>query len=170
MKSGPSKTVARHNNRLGVLDMRNLGLFVVVALALGSAGPAQAQPFPPDKLLGGDVKLAVGAFKFGGSCYVNRGNSQFQRSGASTKAVISFDEIVDSAIWELRGQAVMSFATATSGTIHFEQTPTLPAEIHSPPFNSYTQTYDPVKLRLVVTFNISFPDCTLPVHAVFDAA
>jgi hypothetical protein len=45
--------------------MRNLFLFVVVALALGSPGLARAQPFPPDKLLGGDVKLAVGAFKFG---------------------------------------------------------------------------------------------------------
>lgn len=150
--------------------MRNLGLFVVVALALGSAGLAQAQPFPPDKLLGGDVKLAVGAFKFGGSCYVNRGNSQFQRSGASTKAVISFDEIVDSAIWELRGQAVMSFATATSGTLHFKQAPTVPAAVRDPPFMNYAQTYDPVGLRLVVTFSIVFPDCTLPVVAVFNAA
>ncbi len=150
--------------------MRNLGLFVVVALALGSAGPAQAQPFPPDKLLGGDVKLAVGAFKFGGSCYVNRGNSQFQRSGASTKAVISFDEIVDSAKWELRGQAVMSFATATSGTLHFKQAPTVPDAVRDPPFMNYAQTYDPVGLRLVVTFSIVFPDCTLPVVAVFDAA
>ena len=150
--------------------MRNLCLFVVVALALGSPGPARAQAFPPDKLLAGTVTLAVQKVVFGGSCYVNRGSSQFQRSGTSSKAVISFDEIVDSAIWELRGQAVLTFTTATSGTIHFEQTPTLPAEIHSPPFNSYNQTYDPVRLRLVVTFNISFPDCTLTVHAVFDAA
>jgi hypothetical protein len=84
--------------------VRNLCLFVVVALALGSAGPARAQAFPPDKLLGGEVKLAVGAVQFGGSCYVNRGNSQFQRNGTSPKAVISFDEIVDSRFWELRGR------------------------------------------------------------------
>ncbi|MGB8900241.1 MAG: hypothetical protein WCC90_13855 [Methylocella sp.] len=150
--------------------MRNLFLFVVVALALGLPGLARAQPFPPDKLLGGDVKLAVGAFRFGGSCYVNRGNSQFQRSGASTKAVISFDEIVDSAIWELRGQAVMSFATATSGTLHFKQAPTVPAAVRDPPFMNYAQTYNTVGQQLVVTFSIVFPDCTLPVVAVFNAA
>jgi hypothetical protein len=149
-------------------DVRNLGLFVVVALALGSPGLARAQAFPPDKLLGGGVRLAVGAVQFGGSCYVNRGNSQFQRSGANSKAVISFDEIVDSRFWELRGQAVLTFANATSGTIHFKETPTLPPAISTPPFTNYTQTYDPVGLRLVVTFSIVFPDCTLPVFATFD--
>lgn len=108
--------------------------------------------------------------QFGGSCYVNRGNSQFQRNGPGPKAVISFDEIVDNAIWELRGQAVSTFATATSGTIRFKQVPALPAAVSSPPFLNYTQTYDAVSQRLVVTFSIVFPDCTLPVLAVFDPA
>ncbi|MGH6847275.1 MAG: hypothetical protein ACREC0_07510 [Methylocella sp.] len=149
--------------------MRILCLFVVVALALGSPGPARAQPFPPNALLGGDVKLAVGAAVFGGSCYVNRGSSQFQRNGAGSKAVISFDEIVDSAIWELRGQAIMTFVTATSGTIRFKQTPTVPAAIREPAFKNYTQTYNTVTQELVVSFSIVFPDCTLPVFASFDA-
>ncbi|HEX3496719.1 MAG TPA: hypothetical protein VHT02_06025 [Methylocella sp.] len=148
--------------------MRILCLFVFVALALGLPGPVRAQVFPPDKLLAGDVKLAVGATKFGGSCYVNRGSSLFQRNGASTKAVISFDEIVDSAIWELRGQAVMTFTTTTSGAIHFKRTPTVPPTISDPSFLNYTQTYDPVGQRLVVSFNIAFPDCSLPVFATFD--
>jgi hypothetical protein len=150
--------------------MRILCLFVVVALALGSPGPARAQPFPPDKLLGGEVKLAVGATQFGGSCYVNRGNSQFQRNGAGTKAVISFDEIVDSAIWELRGQAVMTFATATSGTLRFKAASTVPAAIREPSFVNYTQTYNTTTQVLVVTFSIVFPDCTLPVYASFEFA
>jgi hypothetical protein len=150
--------------------VRNLCLFVVVALALGSPGSARAQAFPPDQLLGGEVKLAVGAVQFGGSCYVNRGSSQFQRSGASSKAVISFDEIVDTAIWELQGQAVMTFATATSGTIRFKRASANPPAVDSPPFQNNTQTYDQVGQRLVVTFSIFFPDCTLPVFAVFDAA
>ena len=147
--------------------MRNLCLFVVAALALGSPGPARGQAFPPDKLLGGDVRLAVQKVQFGGSCYINRGSSVFQRNGLGP---ISFDEIVDSAIWELRGQAVLTIATATSGTIHFKQAAMVPAAVHSPLFVNYTQTYDPVGLRLVVTFSIAFPDCTLPVFAVFDAA
>jgi hypothetical protein len=148
--------------------MRILCLFGVVALALGSPGPARAQPFPPDKLLGGEVALAVGATQFGGSCYVNRGNSQFQRSGNGSKAAISFDEIVDSAIWELRGQAVLTFATATSGKIRFKQADMAPAKVREPSFTNYTQTYNTVTQELVVTFSIVFPDCTLPVFASFD--
>lgn len=150
--------------------MRILCLFGIVVLALGSPGAARAQAVPPDNLLGGEVNLAVGATQFGGSCYVNRGNSQFQRNGASPKAVISFDEIVDSAIWDLHGQAVMTFATATSGTIRFKRTSTVPAAIREPSFQNFAQTYDQVGQRLVVTFSIIFPDCTLPVFAVFDSA
>ncbi len=150
--------------------MRILCLLGVVAIALGLPGPALAQPFPPDKLLGGDVKLAVGATQFGGSCYVNRGNSQFQRNGAGTKAVISFDEIVDSRIWDLRGQAVMTFATATTGKIRFKQASEIPAAVRDPTFMNYTQTYNATSQELVVTFSIVFPDCTLPVFASFDAA
>jgi hypothetical protein len=153
-----------------VLNVRNLCLLAVAALALGSPGPARAQALPPDQLFGGEVQLAVGAVQFGGSCYVNRGSSTFQRNGLGPKAVISFNEIVDSGIWELQGQAVLTFATATSGTIRFKRAPTVPPAVHTPPFLNYTQTYDPVDQRLVVTFSIVFPDCTLPVFAVFTAA
>lgn len=151
--------------------MRNLYLFAgaVLALGLGSPEPARAQAYPPNQLLGGEMRLAVGTVQFGGSCYVNRGNSQFQRNGLSSKAVITFDEIVDSSIWELSGQAVLTFATATSGYIRFKQVPTtIPAAVSQPPFLNYTQTYDPVSRYLIVSFSIAFPDCTLPVVAVFD--
>lgn len=154
--------------------MRNLCLFAVTALALGSPGPARAQVFPPDQLLGGEVKLKVGAVNFGGSCYVNRGSSQFQRNGSGPKAVISFDEIVDSGDthkWELRGQAVLTFTTATGGNILFSRENMLPPlTVSNPSFQNYTQTYNPVSQRLVVNFSIVFPDCTLPVFAVFEAA
>jgi hypothetical protein len=86
----------------------------------------------------------VGAVQFGGSCYVNRGSSTFQRNGLGPKAVISFDEIVDSAIWELRGQAVLTFATATSGNIRFKRASAIPPAVDSPPFQNNTQTYDQV--------------------------
>jgi hypothetical protein len=64
----------------------------------------------------------------------------------------------------------MSFATATSGTLHFKQAPTVPAAVRDPPFMNYAQTYNTVGQQLVVTFSIVFPDCTLPVVAVFNAA
>jgi hypothetical protein len=151
-----------------VLNVRNMCLLAVAALALGSPGLARAQALPPNQLLGGEVQLAVGATQFGGSCYVNRGSSTFQRNGLGSKAVISFSEIVDSAIWELQGQAVLTFTTTTSGTIRFKRAAATPPAIHSPAFMNYTQTFNPVDLKLVVTFSIVFPDCTLPVFATFD--
>jgi Cell Wall Hydrolase len=91
--------------------------------------------------------------------------------GASPSAIVHAPNQFEPWNPRLRGQAVMSFATATSGTLHFKQAPTVPAAVRDPPFMNYAQTYDPVGLRLVVTFSIVFPDdCTLPVVAVFDAA
>ncbi len=143
----------------------------------GIAGSGTSASLPAGPVVGGEVKLAVGAANFfGGSCYVNRGSSQFQRNGLGPKAVISFDEIVDSGSgdsrkWELRGQAVLTFTTATSGKILFSREHSLPPlSVSNPSFVNYAQTYDSVNQRLVVNFSIVFPDCTLPVFAVFEAA
>jgi hypothetical protein len=79
--------------------------------------------------------------------------------------------VVDSRFWELRGQAVLTFTTATSGNILFSRQHMLPPlTVSNPSFQNYAQTYDPVNQRLVVNFSIVFPDCTLPVFAVFEAA
>jgi hypothetical protein len=150
--------------------VRNLCLFVVAALALGSPGPARAQALPPDQLLGArsswpwaPFNLAAAAMSIGGvprskgMASVQKPSSHLTRS--STPRSGSFG-----------GKAVLTFATATSGTIRFKRVSAIPPAVDSPPFQNNTQTYDQVGQRLVVTFSIVFPDCTLPVFAVFDAA
>ena len=139
-----------------------------LALAVVLPAQAMAQTYPQDTLIAGEVRLFVGQTQFGGSCYVNRGFSTFQRNAAGSKAVISFAEIVDSAVWDLSGQAILTFSTDTSGYVRFKQVPTLPTAVSNPPFANYTQSYDASYQRLVVSFSISFPDCSLSVFAVYD--
>ncbi len=147
--------------------MRGLLVVPVIGVAIFLAGHAQAQT-PPDKLFAGQTKQDIATKIFGASCYLNRGFSTFQRNGASLKAVISFNEIVDQSVYDLSGQAAMTFTTATSGIIHFKQTGNVPANVGDAPFSGFSQTYDPTTLLLVVKFSITFPDCTLPVTAIYE--
>ncbi|VFU10433.1 hypothetical protein [Methylocella tundrae] len=147
------------------------GLPGVVAIALATLLPSLAQAqTPPDVLIAGQTREAIGAVGFGARCYLNKGFSTFQRNGSSLKAVISFAEIVDQSSFDLGGQATMTFASPTSGNIHFKQTPTLPANVKDPPFSNYCETYNATAKQLVVQFSIAFPDCTLPIYAVYDGA
>ncbi|HET6377547.1 MAG TPA: hypothetical protein VFG05_04480 [Methylocella sp.] len=149
--------------------MKSSGFLAAALLVLGFQGLTRAQTLPPNQLLAGVVAGAVGATGFGGSCYVNRGNAFFQRNGLEPKAIISFDDIADAGIWDLHGPAIMTFATPASGFIRFKQTGAAPFSVARPRFNNYSQAYDSAAKRLVVAFRIVFPDCTLPVRAVFDA-
>lgn len=150
--------------------MKRCRYLAAALLVLGFQGLTRAQTLPPNQLLAGVIAGAVGATSLGGSCYVNRGNAFFQRNGLEPKAVISFDEIADGGIWDLHGQAIMTFSTPASGFIRFKQMGAAPLAVARPRFNNYSQAYDSATKRLVVAFRIVFPDCTLPVRAVFDAA
>jgi len=150
--------------------MRSLaGISAVIVLATQFSSLARAQT-PPDVLIAGETRQAIGAVNFGASCYLNRGFSTFQRNGSSLKAVISFAEIVDQQSFDLSGQAIMTFTSPTTGNIRFKQTPTLPAAVNNPPFSNFSETYNATAQQLVVQFSISFSDCTLPVYAVYDGA
>lgn len=149
--------------------MKRYRFLAAALLVLLFQGLTRAQTFPSNQLLAGVVARAVGATSFGGSCYVNRGDAFFQRNGLEPKAVISFDEITDAGIWDLHGQAIMTFVTPASGFIRFKQAGAAPSAVARPRFNNYSQAYDSAAKRLVVAFRIVFPDCTLPVRAVFDA-
>lgn len=115
--------------------------------------------------------LIAGQTALGGTlptCYVGRGFSTFQRNGTGSKATISFAELVDQGLYDLSGQAVLTFSSPTSGDIRFKQTPTLSSTVKDPLFSNYVQTYDATNLRLTVSFTIQFPDCNVPVMAIFD--
>lgn len=155
--------------------MRSAAFLCALGLGLGlGVSPACAQ-YAINGLVAGEVAEYVGAVTFGGSCYVNRGFATFQRTYTGgvggPKAVISFAEIFDSGQWDLSGQAVMTFSSTTGGDIRFKQATTpasLPASVRDPQFSNYAETFD--GQRLLVTFTIAFPDCRLPITAVFDPA
>jgi hypothetical protein len=85
---------------------------------------------------------------------------------------MSFAEVIyfdGSTYYSLDGQTILTFGSATDGTIHFKETPTYPGPVHSPAFTNFTQTYNPSSDQLTVTFSVAFPNCTLPILAVYDA-
>jgi hypothetical protein len=90
--------------------------------------------------------------------------------------VISFAEVIyfdGSTYYSLDGQARMTFSSATGGSIHFKQAPTwYPGTVYNATFIDFTQTlglFNPPTDQLIVTFSIVFPNCVLPIYAVYDA-
>ena len=105
-------------------------------------------------------------------CFVEDGSTEFQINQAASKAVISFPELTyfdGTNYYGLNGQTILTFSSATGGSLHFKLRPNLPNPVHNPIFSNFTQTYNAPTDQLIVTFSIVFPACTLPVHAVYDA-
>jgi hypothetical protein len=145
---------------------------VSVTLA-ASITPIYAQN-PPNSLLAGETARVI----CNPSTYLNRGFSTFQRNvsappAAGGKAVISFNEIFDE-LFELSGQAVITFTTPTTGTIRFKQTqtppPAVPSNIFTVNFSAYAETLDLVAQRMTVNLTLAFPDCSMPILGVYDSA
>ena len=103
------------------------------------------------------------------------GNTEFQINQSNTNAAISFAEVIyfdGSTYYSLDGQARMTFSSATGGDIHFKQTIPSPGPVYNATFIDFTQTlgvFNPPTDQLIVTFIIVFPNCTLPIYAVYDA-
>ena len=136
---------------------------------------SHAQSFTYGQLVAGSVKASV-AYDSGSSswCLVNHGGSLFQINRAATKAVISFDELIyyDSNAnqhYSLDGQDILTFTSASDGTIHFKQRGIYPVSVNSPVFTDFAQTYNASTDQLTVTFSVVFPNCTLPIMAIYDA-
>jgi len=149
--------------------------FVVLAVAVVVCGlltPTRGQAFTYGGLVAGEVRASL---VYGtGSCWclVDKGNTEFQINQSNTQAVISFSEVTyfDGATYfNLNGQTVLTFSSATDGIIKFKQTPTYPGPVHTPAFNNFAQSYNPSTDQLIITFNVVFPKCTLPIFAVYDA-
>jgi hypothetical protein len=151
--------------------------FAVLALAgavFGLLIPTQAQSFTYGSLVAGSVKTTL-AYGSGTSwCLVYHGGSFFQINQASTKAVISFSEVVyyDSVAntyYSLNGQDILFFSSSSDGTIRFKQRGIYPPSVNTPAFTSFSKTYNASADQLTVTFSVVFPNCTLPIAAVYDA-
>ena len=152
--------------------MRRFAELAIVGAALASLIPTQAQSFTYGRLVGGQVRTAL-AYGSGSSwCLVDNGNTEFQINQSNTRAVISFAELIyfdGSTYYALDGQTKLTFSTATGGDIHFKQEPSYPLTVQDTAFTNFTQTYNAVSDQIFVTFNVVFPNCTLPIYAVYDA-
>jgi hypothetical protein len=133
----------------------------------------QAQSFNYGRLVAGQVGAAL-AYGSGLSwCLIGKGNTEFQINQSNTKAAISFSEVIyfdGSTYYNLNGQTILTFNSATAGIIKFKLTPTYPGPVHTPAFTNFTQSYNASTDQITISFNIVFPNnCTLPISAVYDA-
>lgn len=152
--------------------MRRLIALAAAGAALGSLMPTAAELFTYGKLVAGQVQRAL-VYGSGVSwCFVENGGTEFQINQAASKAVISFTELTyfdGTNYYGLNGQTILTFSSATGGSLHFKLQPNLPDAVHNPAFTNFAQAYSAPKDQLVIGFNIVFPSCTLPVYAVYDA-
>jgi hypothetical protein len=153
--------------------VRRFAVLALAGAALGLLIPAQAQSFTYGRLVGGQVRAAV-AYGSGSSwCLVDNGNTEFQINQSNTKAVISFAEVIyfdGATYYSLDGQTRLMFSSAAGGTIRFKQPPaSYPDLVTYPDFINFTQTYNASTDQLIVTFSVVFPNCTLPIYAVYEA-
>jgi hypothetical protein len=153
--------------------VRRFAVLALAGAALGLLIPTQAQSFTYGRLVGGQVKSAL-AYGSGSSwCLVDNGNTEFQINQTNTKAVISFAEVIyfdGATYYSLNGQTRLTFSSATGGIIRFKQPPaSYPDLVTFPAFINFTQTYNAPSDQIIVTFSVVFPNCTLPILAVYEA-
>ena len=152
----------------------------VLVLATLLAGAAIAQT-PPTTPLFGTLAHTLGQSPSTTEhtwCSVDRGTSQFQRSGSGV-AKIAFPAISYSVPgansadhpaptqFTLAGRAQFVFTTVNSGTIYSDYVTAYPTTISQPAFTGYKQTYNAGNGVLTVVFTINFPDCSLFVAAAY---
>jgi hypothetical protein len=153
-----------------------VGRFAVPALAGAAVAlltATQAESFTYGRLVGGQVRTAL-AYGSGLSwCLVDRGNTEFQINQSNTKAVISLAEVIyfdGTTYYALDGQTRLTFSSATGGTIRFKQPPaSYPDVVTYAEFINFKQTYNGSADKLIVTFSVVFPNCTLPIYADYEA-
>ena len=113
--------------------MRRFAMLALVGAVLGSLIPLRAHSFTYGRLVAGQAHTGL-AYNGLSWCFVNNGGSLFQINQAGTKAVISFDELIyyDSNAnqhYSLDGQDILTFTSASDGTIHFKQRGIYPVSV-----------------------------------------
>jgi hypothetical protein len=142
--------------------MRAFTLGLLVCGGLGISGLAQAVTYPSTTMLSGEVEQAV----VSNQCYIARGGSAFLRDNAAQTGFVTIPEMV-AAGYALNGRIGLTFGTTNSGHANFPFADAYPANIQMVPFSGYTQAYTAATKVLIVRFTLTFPGCTLPVHASY---
>jgi hypothetical protein len=142
--------------------MRLCTFALLAAAGLCHPGLASAVVYPPNTLLSGEVGQTV----VSNQCYIVRGSSDFLRNGAANRAYLSVADMV-AAGYELNGQMILVFTSATGGTARFNFATTYPSNVQVAPFAGYGQSYDAATKTFRAHFTINFPGCSLLVSGVY---
>jgi len=141
--------------------VRNRVLGFLCFTAVGIAATVRADTYPPTTMLIGEISQSV----VNNQCYIVRGASQFMRY-ANHKGFIAIPEMT-AAGYQLDGRITLTFSTADAGTVLTNYATGYPADIQTASFTNYSQTFNAAAKMLTVHFKLTFPNCTLPVNAVF---
>ena len=153
------------------MSMRARSLFLMAAV-LGAAAPAGAAI--PSSLFAGTIEQNV--VTTGGLwCGVDSGTSTYLYTASARTAEMSFAALTYSngsagntnVAFTLNGQAVLTFSGPRKGNINFIAPSYVPNDIKSATFIAFSQQYDATTRELTVSFKIEFPNCTLPVSAIY---
>lgn len=144
------------------MSIRSLYFGAAVAVALSQAAAAQTAP----QSFGATREAFVP-----GWCKVMAGPATFRRDGAAA-ALITLGDIYYAPggypnYFKLSGLARMEFDNAQAGRIRFSYANAYPIAVRSPRFANFSQTYDAAQGGLVVSFNVKFDQCRLPVTAIY---
>ena len=149
--------------------MRRL-MFFIVAAAIPLV-EAQAQ-IPANTLVTGQSQPARAQATPGGPwCFVGRGLSTFQGNANGTEALVSLPEVTyfdGTSYYLLDGQARLDFSTVSTGNIKFKVTSEYPLSVVKPPFSNYTETVENPANRILLSFSVNFPSCTLPISILYE--
>ena len=149
--------------------MRKVPLMAFAGLLVMTA-PAIAQV--PNTLMSGTIQAANGT-NSGDFCAVQGGASTFH-NGAFDFALMTFGPIYywagsvrSTTAYTLNGQVQLNFSSGTTGYMKFINNAAIPVSVAQPEFAKFSEVYHTQSQRLIVTFNILFPGCTLPISATF---
>jgi hypothetical protein len=144
--------------------MRAFTLGLLVFGGLGISRLAYAVTYPATTTLVGEIAQSV----VGNQCYIARGGSEFPRNEAAKTGFVTIPEMV-AAGYALNGRITLAFTTTDSGQARFPFGDAYPANIQVVPFSGYSQAYMAATKVLNIRFTITFPGCTLPVHATYNS-
>ena len=143
--------------------MRTTVLIAASIISLMAGAPSALADF---NMTSGQTYLAV-TNGSGKSCYIGRAPSTYSRVSGSFRALMTFGEIWEGGRYDLSGEALLTFSSATAGRIAFGQQTGVAADFANPIFQGFTETYNATVKTLTVRYSILFPGCTQAVIAVY---